>query len=39
MLLKKILNIIENSNNEIDNIYQNELKNRYSLYPMMTYQK
>lgn len=37
--LKKILNIIENSNYEIDDVYQNELKNRYSLYPMMAYQK
>jgi GR25 family glycosyltransferase involved in LPS biosynthesis len=37
--LNKIIDIIENSNTEIDNTYQNNLENKYCVYPMCVYQK
>ena len=35
----KILNIIEDSNNEIDEVYANSDLNKYCIYPMIAYQK
>ena len=35
----QIIDIIENSNTEIDNTYQNNLENKYCVYPMCVYQK
>lgn len=37
--LEKIINIIENSDAEIDNTYQDYLSNKYCIYPMCVYQK
>ena len=37
--LKDIINIIENSENEIDNVYNEKLKYKYSIYPMIAYQR
>ena len=37
--LNKIIDIIESSNIEIDNTYQNNLENKYCVYPMCVYQK
>ena len=37
--LEKIIQIIENSDVEIDNTYDIFLKNKYCLYPMCTYQR
>ena len=36
--IPKIINIIENSENEIDNTYNNLLENKYCVYPMCVYQ-
>jgi DNA polymerase III gamma/tau subunit len=37
--LEKIINIIENSDIEIDNTYDMFLENKYCLYPMCVYQR
>ena len=37
--LEKIINIIENSDVEIDNTYDNFIENKYCLYPMCVYQR
>ena len=37
--LKTIINIIENSELEIDNVYNEKLKYKYSVYPMIAYQR
>ena len=37
--IKKIINIIENSDKEIDNTYSDLLENKYCVYPMCGYQR
>jgi hypothetical protein len=36
--LEKIIDVIENSDREIDNTYQDLLRDKYSVYPMCAYQ-
>ena len=37
--VKNVIDILENSDNEVDDVYKNEVNNRYIVYPMTGYQR